>query len=94
MSFLLFLRGLIGVLIVFALASYAITQSLWTTLISTAICAVLIQLGYFVVILFIVWRAGPPEKQADAASTRERMPAAAKEAESVPLPGIRRSHLP
>ena len=54
MSFLLFLRGLIGVLVVFAIATYAITQSAWTTFINTLICAVIIQVGYFIAILFMI----------------------------------------
>lgn len=93
MNFLLFLRGLIGVLVVFAIANYAITQSLWTTFINTVICGVLIQLGYFVAVLFLVWRSGAPKKQAETIS-RERTPAAAKEAKSASLPGVRRSPLP
>ena len=53
---LLFLRGFVGVLVVFAIATYAFTQSAWTTFIQTVICAVLIQIGYFVAVLFLVWR--------------------------------------
>jgi len=56
MSFLVFLRGLVGVLLVVAIATYAITQSLWTTFVYTLICAALIQVGYFAAILFLVWR--------------------------------------
>jgi exopolysaccharide production repressor protein len=56
MSFLLFLRGLIGALVVFAIVTYLVTHSLWTTLIQTVICGVLIQLGYFVAVLYMVWR--------------------------------------
>lgn len=96
MSFLLFLRGLILVLIVFAIASYAITQSLWTTVIQTLICAVLIQVGYFAAILFLVWRSGAPK--GDNALSRKESAAAAVDAEpkgeGAPLPGVRRSPLP
>jgi exopolysaccharide production repressor protein len=56
MSFLLFFRGLIAVLVVFGVVTYVVTDSIWTTLIQTAICAVLIQLGYFVVVLYMVRR--------------------------------------
>lgn len=98
MPFLLFLRGLVGVLVVFAVASYVITQSLWTTLVNTVICAVLIQIGYFIAVLFLVWRAGASEKQAENAPRSERTPATAKDGkpttETAPLPGIRRSPLP
>jgi hypothetical protein len=96
MPFLLFLRGLVGVLIVFAVANYVITQSLWTTLVNTVICAVLIQIGYFIAVLFLVWRAGASEKQAENAARTERATAEPKESrpEAAPLPGIRRSPLP
>ncbi|MGN6468330.1 MAG: exopolysaccharide production repressor protein [Rhizobiaceae bacterium] len=57
MSFLLFLRGLIGVLLAFAIVTYLMTQSLWTTFVHTVICGVLIQIGYFVAVLFLVRRA-------------------------------------
>ena len=56
MSFLLFLRGLIGVLVAFAVVTYLMTHSLWTTFIHTVICGVLIQIGYFVAVLFLVQR--------------------------------------
>jgi exopolysaccharide production repressor protein len=77
MSFVLFLRGFIGVLIVFAIVTYVATQSLWTTVINTAICAVIIQAGYFVAVLVMVWRS--PERGAVREPTRkETAPAAAK----------------
>lgn len=102
MSFVLFLRGLIGVLIVFAIASYAITQSLWTTLVNTVLCAILIQVGYFAAVLFMVWRSGArsnkPGKQAENASRSERPSAAAMDGkpatEPAPLRSVRRSPLP
>jgi exopolysaccharide production repressor protein len=56
MSFLLFLRGFIGVLVVFAIATYVVTQSLWTTFLHTMICAVVIQAGYFLAVLALVRR--------------------------------------
>lgn len=60
MSFVLFLRGFIGVVAVFAIVTYVATQSLWTTLINTAICAVIIQAGYFLVVLAMIWRSPKP----------------------------------
>jgi exopolysaccharide production repressor protein len=60
-SFLLFLRGLVGVLVAFAIVTFLVTHSLWTTLIQTAICGILIQIGYFAVVLFLVWRSEPKE---------------------------------
>lgn len=90
MPFLLFLRGLAGVLIVFAIANYVITQSLWTTLINTVICAVLIQVGYFIAVLFLVWRAGERGKHAENTPRAERVPIGNKEGKQAkgasPLP--------
>lgn len=58
MSFVLFLRGFLGALVVFAVVTYLVTHSLWTTLINTVICAVVIQVGYFIAVLAMVWRSG------------------------------------
>ena len=58
MSFTLFLRGLVVVLLVFAITTYLITGSLWTTFVQTIICAILVQVGYFAAVLFLVWRSG------------------------------------
>ena len=49
--------SMICALAVFAIATYFLTGSLATTLIETAICAVLLQVGYFVGVLYLVWKA-------------------------------------
>jgi exopolysaccharide production repressor protein len=82
MSFPLFLRGFLGVLVVFALTTYLFTGSLWSTFIQTAICAVLIQIGYFAAVLFMVWRstgtqkAEAPMGEAAPGLSKEEQPAA------------------
>ncbi|WP_318530132.1 MULTISPECIES: exopolysaccharide production repressor protein [unclassified Rhizobium] len=48
--------SMIGALLVFGLATYGLTGSLSDTLIQTLICAVLLQVGYFVGVLFLVWK--------------------------------------
>jgi exopolysaccharide production repressor protein len=48
-----------GVLIAFAITTYILTQSLWTTIVQTVLCAVVIQIGYFAVVLFLVSREKP-----------------------------------
>ena len=93
MSFLLFLRGLLGVLVVFAITTYVFTQSLWTTFVQTVICAVIIQIGYFAAVLVLVWRKG---RKGDAMPRNEAIspketPPAGKVAR---LPSIPRSPLP
>ncbi|TIP77356.1 MAG: exopolysaccharide production repressor protein exox, partial [Mesorhizobium sp.] len=54
MSFLLFLRGLIIVLLAFAISTYLLTASLWSTFVQTLICGILIQIGYFIAIMLLV----------------------------------------
>ncbi len=73
MSFVLFLRGFIGALAVFAVVTYVATQSLLTTLIDTAVCAVIIQVGYFLAVLVMV-RRSPQQSKAEA---RRQEPATA-----------------
>jgi exopolysaccharide production repressor protein len=95
MSFVLFLRGLVVVLVVFAITTYVMTGSLWTTFMQTAICAVLIQIGYFVAVLFLVWRSPKtqvetPKNEASQGLSKEQQPAA----NVTPLPGTPRSDHP
>lgn len=45
-----------GALLAFGIASYFINGSFLTTFIQTAICAVLLQVGYFIGILYLVRR--------------------------------------
>jgi len=68
MSFVLFLRGLIGVLLVFATATYLMTQSAWTTFVQTVICAVVLQIGYFAAVLFLVWRSADKPNHGEGAA--------------------------
>jgi exopolysaccharide production repressor protein len=63
-----------GTLIVFAVAAYFITGSVYTAFLQTLICAVLIQAGYFVAILYLVRR----EKQLRDAGVTSDAAAAAK----------------
>jgi exopolysaccharide production repressor protein len=78
MSFPLFLRGFIGLLLVFAVVTYVITGSLWSTFIETVICGVLVQAGYFAAVLFLVWRSGRAQK------TEAKPAAPAEAARSIP----------
>ena len=78
MSFVLFLRGFIGALVVFAIATYAATHSLWTTVINSVICAVIIQVGYFAAVLLMVWRSPARDKVGDVVARKEPVQAAAK----------------
>jgi exopolysaccharide production repressor protein len=55
LSLPVFLRGSILVLVAFGVASYAITGSAWTVFGDSMLCALLLQIGYFVAVLFMIW---------------------------------------
>ncbi|MBB4187660.1 exopolysaccharide production repressor protein [Sinorhizobium terangae] len=50
------LASMIGALVAFAIATYLLNGSLLSTAIQTLICAVLLQVGYFIAVLFLVWK--------------------------------------
>ncbi len=75
MSFPRFFVGMAGVLVVFAIVTYLGTHSIWTTFVQTLICAVLIQLGYFGAIFWMVHQArrrAPPADLAARAVERDQ----------------------
>lgn len=51
-----FFVSMIGALAAFAVATYILTGSLASTAMQTLICAGLIQLGYFLAVIFLVWK--------------------------------------
>lgn len=55
---------MVGVLIAFAVTTYVLTGSLYTTFVQTIACAVLVQVGYFCAVLFLVWKARRAQKSA------------------------------
>ncbi|WEX90803.1 exopolysaccharide production repressor protein [Sinorhizobium garamanticum] len=48
--------SMIGALMAFAIATYVLNGSLVSTALQTLICAVLMQVGYFVAVVFLVWK--------------------------------------
>lgn len=58
MSLLLFLRGMLLAIILVGSTTYFLTGSLWTTLLHSFAAAVVVQVGYFVGVLWLVWRGG------------------------------------
>ena len=55
--------SMLAVLLVFGVTSYAMNGSIWTALFQTFLCAVLIQVGYFVGILYLIRREKLQAKQ-------------------------------
>ncbi|PZM10594.1 exopolysaccharide production repressor protein [Rhizobium tubonense] len=56
--------SMVGTLAVFAIATYFLSHSLTTALVETVICAVLLQVGYFAGILFLVRKAEKARRSA------------------------------
>ena len=59
-----FFLSMVVALVAFAIVTYFATGSITTTAIQTLICAVLIQVGYFLMTLFLVWRTAK-QRQAE-----------------------------
>ncbi|QRM57351.1 exopolysaccharide production repressor protein [Sinorhizobium sp. BG8] len=57
--------SMFGALVAFAVATYILNGSFWSTVGQTLICAVLLQVGYFVGVLFLVRKAA---RERDASS--------------------------
>ncbi|WP_062228078.1 exopolysaccharide production repressor protein [Aureimonas frigidaquae] len=74
MSFVLFFRGMLLTLTAFAIAIYWLTGSVWTMLVQTLVCAVIIQVGYFLAVLFMVWRNGNAGATAGEAKSADVAP--------------------
>jgi uncharacterized membrane protein len=66
--------SMMAVLIVFAVAAYLTTGSLLTALGETLLCAIILQVGYFIGILYLVHRekaGGNKDRSPDARSSRQ-----------------------
>lgn len=87
MSFPLFLRGMLIALAAFAITTYVATQSVWTTLVWTLACAVLIQVGYFATVLILVWGSPRRRDGGGKAPEDQGIQASAKSGESSEGPG-------
>lgn len=48
--------SMLGTLVVFAVAAYVMSGSFWTALTETILCAVILQVGYFIGIVYLVRR--------------------------------------
>lgn len=93
MPLFLFLRGLVGVLIVFAATTYAVTQSAWMAFNQTVICAILLQFGYFAYVVYLIWQSHSIQTSETLESEIQPRSANASPALKVGrLPNIPRSH--
>jgi exopolysaccharide production repressor protein len=62
--------SMVGALVVFAIATYWLSGSLSGALIKTAICAVLLQAGYFGGVIYLVWKEAKQRNGSKLAPTR------------------------
>lgn len=49
--------GMLGTLVVFAIATYVINGSIVTTIWETIAAALLLQVGYFLLVVAMIWRS-------------------------------------
>ena len=81
-----FVLGMLATLLVFAAATFFLTHSIWKTLLGTLVCALVIQVGYFLVVLFFILRAPKPgegNRHASGTSARAKRPGKVATAELV-----------
>lgn len=64
--------SMIGTLAVFAVAAYVMSGSFWTALTETILCAVILQVGYFIGIVYLVRRE---KAQMESARSTDGTPA-------------------
>ncbi len=76
--------SMLGALAVFAIATYWLNGSLTTTIIETAVCAVLLQVGYFGGVLFLVWKESQ-QRRSMSLKTGASVPGRTDEAEKLPV---------
>lgn len=55
--------SMVSVLLTFAVASYWMSGSLWTVLLQTFLCAIILQVGYFIGVLYLVHREKQQRQQ-------------------------------
>ncbi len=76
--------GMLGALVVFTAVTYGLNGSLRTTLIQTAVCALLLQIGYFGGVLFMAWKESRKRK-AEAQTTPAPPQSGSDGAEKIPV---------
>ena len=63
-----FVLGMLAALLAFALVTYILTGSLWATVLQTVVCAVLIQAGYFAVVVYLAFHGERKRKDQPSCS--------------------------
>lgn len=73
--------SMIGTLAVFAVAAYVMSGSFWTALMETFLCALILQVGYFIGIVYLVRRekAEMEAARSDGAAAKPRAETTARD---------------
>lgn len=74
--------SMLATLAVFAVAAYVMSGSFWTALGETVLCAVILQVGYFIGIVYLVRREKAQmesERSQDGASAKSRADATGRD---------------
>lgn len=82
--------SMLGALVVFAIATYAMNGSVWSTLLQTLLCAVLLQVGYFIGVVFLIWKAARDGKR-NAVKTPASGKAGETEGAGIPVSRLNKS---
>jgi exopolysaccharide production repressor protein len=72
------------VLLVFAGVTYWMTGSLYSTFLQTIVCAVILQLGYFAGVLYLVRRETIQRRNANADAVQARRPTDSRNSDTLP----------
>ncbi|MBP2233545.1 exopolysaccharide production repressor protein [Sinorhizobium kostiense] len=82
-----FFVSMVGALAAFAVTTYYLTGSLSATVVQTLICAVLIQVGYFLTILLMVWKEARRRRKPFPTKLTAAADAATEEKQKIPYAG-------
>ena len=82
--------SMFGALAAFAIATYFLTGSLASTAVQTLICAVLIQVGYFLAVLFLVWKEARERRKSSPGKLPADPTSDEKQVTKVPLRRLNR----
>lgn len=83
------LVSMLGTLAVFAVAAYVMSGSFWSALGATVFCALILQLGYFIGIVYLVRREKAEmesKRSADGAAAKSRTDAAGRDSLTTEAP--------
>jgi TRAP-type uncharacterized transport system fused permease subunit len=81
--------SMLGTLAVFAIAAYVMSGSFWTALIETIFCALILQIGYFIGIVYMVRREKAQmdaDRSSDGLKTKSRAEAGVRDSLTAEAP--------